>query len=107
MRLRGYWPCAVQPATAMTAHGDDEARRHKGCRTFLLRPRARRPSDPALPHAEATLPKRYPTHRKQRGGFYAPPRRDKQFVSKSHYFHRFRKFSKKNLSEIDEQRGDR
>ena len=45
----GYWSCAVQPGTAMTAHGDDEVRRHKGCRTFLLRPRARRPSDPELP----------------------------------------------------------
>src|SRR3984957_21257940 len=52
----------------MTAHGDDEVRRHKGCRTFLLRPRAPRPSDPELPHAEANLPTRYPTHRKQRGG---------------------------------------
>src|ERR1700761_5548689 len=68
MMLMGYWSCAVQPGTAMTAHGDDEVRRHKGCRTFLLRPRARRPSDPELPHAEANLPKRYPTHRKQRGG---------------------------------------
>ena len=33
----------------MTAHGDDEVRRHKGCRTFVLRPRARPPSDPELP----------------------------------------------------------
>src|SRR6478752_3648700 len=49
MMLMGYWSCAVQPGTAMTAHGDDEVRRHKGCRTFLLRPRARRPSDPELP----------------------------------------------------------
>src|SRR6202030_3410149 len=56
----------------MTAHGDDEVRRHKGCRTFLLRPRARRPSDPELPHAEANLPTRYPTHRKQRGGDLIP-----------------------------------
>src|SRR6202030_3784512 len=69
MMLMGYWSCAVQPGTAMTAHGDDEVRRHKGCRTFLLRPRAPRPSDPELPHAEANLPTRYPTHRKQRGGF--------------------------------------
>src|ERR1700720_2212093 len=68
MMLMGYWSCAVQPGTAMTAHGDDEVRRHKGCRTFLLRPRAPRPSDPELPHAEANLPTRYPTHRKQRGG---------------------------------------
>src|ERR1700731_2112626 len=70
MMLMGYWSCAVQPGTAMTAHGDDEVRRHKGCRTFLLRPRAPRPSDPELPHAEANLPTRYPTHRKQRGGQY-------------------------------------
>src|SRR5580698_3222241 len=68
MMLMGYWSCAVQPGTAMTAHGDDEVRRHKGCRTFLLRPRAPRRSDPELPHAEANLPTRYPTHRKQRGG---------------------------------------
>src|SRR5580704_17682988 len=68
MMLMGYWSCAVQPGTAMTAHGDDEVRRHKGCRTFLLRPRAPRPSDPELPHAEANLPTRYPTNRKQRGG---------------------------------------
>src|ERR1700738_2854178 len=68
MMLMGYGSCAVQPGTAMTAHGDDEVRRHKGCRTFLLRPRAPRPSDPELPHAEANLPTRYPTHRKQRGG---------------------------------------
>src|SRR5580700_10009281 len=71
MMLMGYWSCAVQPGTAMTAHGDDEVRRHKGCRTFLLRPRAPRPSDPELPHAEANLPTRYPTHRKQRGGFFS------------------------------------
>src|SRR5580704_12143513 len=70
MMLMGYWSCAVQPGTAMTAHGDDEVRRHKGCRTFLLRPRAPRPSDPELPHAEANLPTRYPTHWKQRGGSY-------------------------------------
>src|SRR6202035_1227255 len=72
MMLMGYWSCAVQPGTAMTAHGDDEVRRHKGCRTFLLRPRAPRPSDPELPHAEANLPTRYPTHRKQRGGGLGP-----------------------------------
>src|SRR5580700_7888205 len=82
MMLMGYWSCAVQPGTAMTAHGDDEVRRHKGCRTFLLRPRAPRPSDPELPHAEANLPTRYPTHRKQRGGFcYATPQRPGGLVS--------------------------
>src|ERR1700758_2757043 len=69
MMLMAYWSFAVQPGTAVTAPGDDEVRHHKGCRTFLLRPRARRPSDSErYPHAEANLPTRYPTHRKQRGG---------------------------------------
>src|ERR1700720_649360 len=69
MMLMGYWSCAVQPGTAMTAHGDDEVRRHKGCRTFLLRPRARRPSDPELPPRRSkstyTLPHPPETARRQ------------------------------------------
>src|ERR1700730_13911676 len=70
MMLMGYWSCAVQPGTAMTAHGDDEVRRHKGCRTFLLRPRARRPSDPELPPRRSkstyTLPHPPETARRQK-----------------------------------------
>src|ERR1700720_1058672 len=69
MMLMGYWSCAVQPGTAMTAHGDDEVRRHKGCRTLLLRPRARRPSDPELPPRRSkstyTLPHPPETARRQ------------------------------------------
>src|SRR5580693_5205374 len=80
MMLMGYWSCAVQPGTAMTAHGDDEVRRHKECRTFLLRPRAPRPSDPELPHAEANLPTRYPTHRKQRGGLITRQRLKRCYI---------------------------
>src|SRR6476646_6457202 len=78
MMLMGYWSCAVQPGTAMTAHGDDEVRRHKGCRTFLLRPRARRPSDPELPprRSKSTYTLSHPpeTARRQFTSICAAPR---------------------------------
>jgi hypothetical protein len=63
-----YRARAVQPGTAMTAHGD-EVRRHGGAGPFFSSdaPSARRPGD-ADPGTEANLPTRYPTHRKQRGG---------------------------------------
>ena len=56
----------VQPGTAMTTHGD-EVRCPGGAGPFFS---SGAPSTPArqTPGAEANLPTRYPSHRKQRGG---------------------------------------